>query len=98
VIAMNNNIFDCTAKHDSRLHMTGFDFNLLKSRIEKCIETHPDAHQQYKKNDIPYTQFIWDIFWVSTKDHSYIQKHLYKYLNDNHIETALKRIMPEQYW
>jgi hypothetical protein len=93
------NIFDPSARHDSRLHITGFDFTLLKTMIEKCIEEHPDAHQQYKEGNIPYTQYIWDIFWVATMgDNAWMQKHLYKYLNDTHIESALKRMMPIENW
>jgi hypothetical protein len=39
------------------------------------------------------TRFVWDVYSTS-KDWDF-KNALYDYLNDSHIETALKRILPK---
>ena len=39
----------------------------------------------------------WDILWYSKKhlSHDFVCGQLYKYLNDNHIDSALRKIVKE---
>jgi len=82
------------------MKMTEKDFNTLKNLINKTLNDHPHAINIYKNHSMSYTRFIWDAFCAtfSKGSHSEFKKHLLSYLNDNHIETALKKIIPIENW
>ena len=57
---------------------------ILKKTIkenQKCLETYFTCHNK--------KQYRWDLLWVCDYD----IRPLHKYLNDSHIDTALKSIM-----
>ena len=70
------------------------DYNLLKEKIDNLLSNYSDAQIKAHRNSIKFVNdqfasFCWSIFHQVYKD----VKHLYDYLNDSHIETALKSIL-----
>ena len=77
-------------------------FEELKAEIEKFdLEK---LAEQYEKGNFPRSEsvndlqvrFVWDVYWrLPNQWRIEFMRDLYEYLNDNHIETALKRICPK---
>ena len=69
----------------------------LKSEIQKLPKDQVLRHKEYLKGDIRVKDlgrhWRWDIYWA-TKPHHF-GFDFYTYLNDTHIDTALKKIMGE---
>ena len=55
-----------------------------------------DLHMDYIEQGLSEIRFRWDLWWISSGNRStdFIYE-LYDYLNDTHIDTALKRIVKE---
>lgn len=73
------------------MKMTKEDFDDLKKRVLKAVEENPDAKALYKKCGHSKVRYAWDLFHVAGINIA----PLYKYLNDDHINTALMRIVGE---
>ena len=54
---------------------------------KEALKSEPRVKDQAKR-------FRWDLFWA-TRQESKIIQDLYQYLNDTHIDTALKSIVRE---
>jgi len=64
--------------------------NEVKANVEtKYNSTWFGMYDRYHSQGLSDTRFMWDILRVS----SFNPTRLYHYLNDNHIESALKRII-----
>uniref|UniRef100_A0A6H1ZZ98 Uncharacterized protein n=1 Tax=viral metagenome TaxID=1070528 RepID=A0A6H1ZZ98_9ZZZZ len=59
--------------------------------MAKAIDPHvtSETRQVYRDKGLSKKRFRWDMLWKSGFDVS----PLYDYLNDNHIDTALKHIV-----
>ena len=79
-------------------------FAHLKAAINKAIEGHGGLSvvvRRYETGDFPRSdktkdlnmRFRWDLLHVSNL-YSWMHDTLYKYLDDKHIDTALKSIVP----
>jgi hypothetical protein len=79
-----------TKEHYTHLH------NTIQERIEKLGGVVIYEYREKLKNDKRVknleTRFNWDMFYAC-KLAGYACNYLYTYLNDNHIDTALKSIM-----
>lgn len=69
------------------------DYSALRAHI---FNVKPPAQlaamrEEYKRSGHGETRFLWDLLWTS----KYQVGPLYRYLNDSHIETALRRIAAE---
>ena len=72
------------------------------AHIKKAISTLPRdkvlLHKEALKDDPRVKdqamRFRWDLFWA-TRQESKIIHDLYQYLNDTHIDTALRSIVKE---
>ncbi len=80
------------------------DFDALESAIRDAIEVKPSAVKQYKDAGLTLNRFAWDLFHYTDRyvtddkgDKRMFSTLLYEYLNDAHIQTALKRIV-EPFW
>ena len=81
-------------------------YNILKSSIEDVLKNMgPALLQEYETGKFPRAdkvkdlnvRFRWDLFhfiW-SKMERSGKKLNLYDYLNDTHIDTALRRICPK---
>jgi len=71
------------------MKMTQKDYNTLKTEIKKYIN---DKNIIMKDRDNT-ERLRWDLLWFMVDDKRYSIQPLYSYLNDNHIDTALKNIV-----
>lgn len=72
-----------------KMKMTKEDYEILKSEIKPYFSV--ELMDEYKNKGLSEERFRWDLVWRSKTD---IGK-FYHYLNDNHIDTALRRIVKE---
>ena len=61
----------------------------LQQSINLCLEKRPNLRKEYINNGLSDERFRWDVLWLSGFNTSI----LYDYLNDTHIDTALKHIL-----
>jgi hypothetical protein len=67
--------------------------DLINGYGMEYVKKHKESLKQDTRVKDLATRFAWDLFWgAKFKDNG---RHLYSYLNDNHITTALKRIVKE---
>jgi hypothetical protein len=63
-------------------------FEELKTAIETVIHNNPDMYKSYIERGLSNMRYRWDLLWASKFD---VGKWYY-YLNDTHIDTALRKI------
>jgi len=74
-------------------------FDTLKAEIDDILATHTKAIDQYESGNFKNAaackdldkRFRWDLFWHTASGRDYKR---FDYLNDSHIDTALRRIVP----
>lgn len=71
------------------MKMTKKDFTALSVIIKDTITDNPDMAKQYKKLNLSDKRYRWDLLYLSGVE---ITKY-YDYLNDDHIDTALRKIV-----
>lgn len=81
------------------MKITPEDYQVLKNAIKQVVNDTPNPEDVFPEN-ISETRFAWDLFWMTglrIGDGRGCQGDidLYSYMNDNHIETALKKIVNE---
>ena len=73
----------------------------LKGKVFAYLDKHPEVDPNKGLTSMRYR---WDIFWAST-DHNVksgdetrytLMNEMYKYMNDDNIDTALKAILQER--
>ena len=67
-------------------------FEHLKTECNKVLSEYPNAINDYKKAGLSAKRFRWDI-WRAAGLLGFTCDTLYKYLNDVHIDTALRNIV-----
>ena len=81
------------------MKMTIEHYTELKVSIAKIPEDHFKKHKQFiikegKAIDIN-KRLRWDCFWFACKNECDLSHDLYEYLNDDHVDTALKKIIKD---
>jgi hypothetical protein len=64
------------------------DFEALRTAVQAVIVAHPDAYADYKACGLSDTRYNWDLLNASGFDTCI----LYAYLEDSHVDTALRKI------
>jgi len=73
------------------------DYEMLKSAIRGVLNQYPSAKEEYKGRGLTINRFRWDVFAKANTINGFLlSRKLYIYLNDSHIQTALRRIIPEE--
>lgn len=67
------------------------DLASLRAACESVLAQHPRAAAEYAARGLSHKRFRWDVLRAS----GFNTVGLYWYLNDDHIDTALRAIMPE---
>jgi hypothetical protein len=75
-------------------------YQSLKHAIDAFLEAYPEIPDRYRNGDYPNAdrtkelnrRFRWDLFWAVRHE---FDVELWDYLLDEHIDTALRRIVPE---
>ena len=77
------------------MKITDKDYQELSNSIRGLLSRNITKIEHFKSQgyDFNSERSRWDIF--NALDYSTHQKHLYGYLNDTHIDTALKNIIKE---
>jgi len=65
-------------------------YNQLKRKVFTLMDKQPKGTA---KKALTSTRLLWDIYWVSGG--AFTNASEYHYLNDSHIDSALKSIMRE---
>jgi hypothetical protein len=73
------------------MKMTKEHYGVLEEAIREVINKYPDMQQAYKEQGFSSMRYRWDLYHSINRSRSF-KIELYTYLNDNHIDTALKRI------
>jgi hypothetical protein len=80
------------------MKMKSEHYMILKEAID-CVlsENRHLTKDAYIQNGFSAMRFRWDIFYKASRNpylmpHRFVSDVLYKYLNDKHIDTALKKI------
>lgn len=76
-------------------------YDLLKGICDATLNQYPNARKEYQDQGLSEERFRWDILWRALKDagirighaHNDDELPLYDYLNDDHIDTALRKIV-----
>jgi hypothetical protein len=71
------------------MKMTSEDYENLKLEIIDTLNENPQMWAEYKKIGLSHKRYRWDLLWLSGFDIT----SLYHYLNDDHIDTALRRLL-----
>ena len=69
-------------------------YNYIKNQINNLEREKVIAHKNLKLGKDIDKRFRWDLFQAAKLSH-FACDHLYSYLNDNHIDTALKQVVKE---
>lgn len=72
-------------------------FETLKKHVLETLEKYPNAKQEYADAEYSPKRFRWDALHATRingeRSCKWICSNLYYYLNDDHIDTALRRIV-----
>ena len=66
-------------------------YNELNSRIQDALKTFPNTLDDYLKAGNSAKRYRWDVLWHA-KQTEFVCNTLYKYMDDDHIDTALRKI------
>jgi len=75
------------------MKMTVEHYNRLKNAIELALDENPDFHEKCnQENQSPMARrwILWNI--MCDRDYYSFARELWAYLNDDHIDTALRKI------
>jgi len=75
------------------MKMRAADFTALRAALLALLETYPDAKAQAKAAGFDHLRFRWDAFHAVNPGPALPFRHLYDYLNDSHIDTALRAVL-----
>ena len=53
----------------------------------------PTVKTRYRKEGKSTQRFVWDCFWHVCYQCLFDPAQLYEYMNDSHIETALRKVL-----
>jgi len=72
-------------------------YDELEKAICATVARLPLARKDYAQRGLSPMRYNWDMLWSSgfgtMSSGEWLQKNLYSYLNDDHINTALARIL-----
>lgn len=81
------------------LKITREHYALLETACRAVLAEKPDARAQYARAGLSQMRFRWDVLYASKINGArgvlWISDTLYSYLNDDHIDSALRRIVGE---
>lgn len=68
----------------------------LREVIEEVVKNRPEALAQYKAAGLSHKRYRWDVLYAA-KQNDFVCNTLYRYMNDDHLDTALQRILGKDY-
>ncbi len=73
------------------MKMTKEHFEFIEKRVKKVIKENPNYYKMYKESGLSDMRYRWDMLHMAGCL-TFTCQTLYKYLNDDHIDTALRKI------
>lgn len=77
------------ASTSGSLKITPADYAALQKAVLAAVKKYPKAYEQYKQQGLSDMRYNWDMVRASGFDVT----TLYHYLNDDHINAALAKIL-----
>ena len=81
------------------MKINGDNYRILKERIQKTLEKYGDPVAEYRRRELSFTRYIWDVYFMSdfrVGDGVALRGDIdIADCKDSHIETALKKIFRE---
>ena len=77
------------------MKMSKEHYATLKEAVIKADTDYPYLREMAARGDISAKQFRWDLLYFS-RSSDWICRNLYPYLDDTHIDTALRKILKEE--
>jgi len=75
------------------MKMSKNHYNKLESMINEILNNNSGILEKYKNAKMSMMRYRWDLYHTANhKDNSSLFHELYEYLNDDNIDTALKKI------
>ena len=69
-------------------------YQTLKTAATAMIKAHPNVRDSYREAGYSDKRYRWDLLHASVGS-TWVCRELYPYLDDTHIDTALRRILAE---
>lgn len=69
---------------------------VIADAVEAVLKDHPDIQKQYTDAGLTPMRCRWDLFWEAHRRFPDVHKTvrtIYEYVNDDHIDTLLRRIV-----
>lgn len=66
------------------------DLSDLRVKIEELLVANPEARKAHRDAGLSHERFRWNVLHASKAN---ADGHLYTYLNDSHIDSALKSLL-----
>lgn len=76
------------------MKMHANDLLTLANAVKAILDPLPNAWPEYKAKGLSERRFRWDVFHACVSRGLVSSHSLYSYLNDSHIDTALKSVVP----
>ena len=76
------------------MKITNQHFSELDTRLQPAIKSFPHSLGEYKKSGMSHRRYCFDVLWHA-KQSDFVCNTLYRYMNDDHLYTALKQIIKE---
>lgn len=76
------------------------DYNFIRAAMRASAKKYPNSYDQYMRQGLSEMRYRWDLFWstgIKIGDGKGVRGdiNLHAYLNDDHIDTALRKIVKE---
>ena len=75
------------------MKITKEHFQIISEKCAEVVAQYPTAAEDYKNSGVSATRYRWDVARKAGLIQFFCDV-IYKYANDDHIETALKKAMP----
>ena len=75
------------------MKITDQDYNHLTELVNQYLSDKLDTKQQYLNQGLSMMRYRWDVYrFALQKYDQFFYKKLYEYLDDNNIDSALRKI------
>lgn len=71
------------------LKITKEDYAQLEKALKAVVSKHPEMYKAYKADGLSDMRYNWDVLHMAKYDVT----PMYKYLNDDHINSAVAKIL-----
>ena len=89
-------------KTEGYLKMKPEHFETMKAAIQEILDKNPGIAEEYMKAGLSWTRFAFDLMYAMAIDKmsgsQWVSKVIYPYMDDTHLKTALKQIVPQKPW